>query len=211
MDEAGAGASWEAGPGGGAAPERRARESFVSIAEEKAALRREAMARRAEAHAAVPAAGEALAAHAPGLPAAGIVSAYIAMRTEIDPMPLARALMTAGARLALPAIVDRRMVFRAWAPGEKLASGTFGTVQPEGEEVTPDLLLVPLLAFTRGGVRLGYGGGYYDGWLAAHPGVPAWGVAYAAQEVPHLPREPHDELLTGIITERERIVTGART
>lgn len=182
----------------------------MSIAEEKAALRREALARRAEAAAVAPGAGEALAAHAPALPDARIVSAYIAMRTEIDPMPLARALEARGAALALPAIVNRRMVFRAWATGEPLVPGTFGTVHPEGEEVTPDLLLVPLLAFTREGVRLGYGGGYYDGWLAQHPGVAAWGVAFAAQEVPTLPREPHDELLSGILTERERIVTGAR-
>jgi len=180
----------------------------VTVAEEKAALRREAAARRAEAARAAPGAAEALAAHASALPPARIVSAYVAMRSEIDPMPLALALAGRGARLALPALVDRRMVFRAWTPGEPLVPATFGTREPEGEELTPDLLLVPLLAFTREGVRLGYGAGHYDTWLGAHPHATAFGVAYAGQEFSALPREPHDVPLAGILTERERIATG---
>jgi len=182
----------------------------VSVRNEKAALRRAAMARRAEAADATPGAAEALAAHASALPPARVVSAYVAMRSEIDPMPLARALEARGARIALPAIAERTMTFRAWAPGDALVPGTFGTSEPQGPVVMPDLLLVPLLAFTRDGLRLGYGGGYYDAWLAAHPGVPAYGVAFAAQEVPELPREPHDERLTAVLTERELIVTGER-
>lgn len=182
----------------------------MSVAEAKADLRKRARTRRAAAAEAAPQAGEALAAHARALAPARIVSAYVAMREEIDPMPLARALEAHGARLALPAIANRSMTFRAWSTGAPLRPGVFGTVEPEGEEVVPDLLLVPLLAFTREGYRLGYGGGYYDAWLAAHRGARAFGVAYAAQEVDRLPVEPHDEPLSGILTEREMIMTGAR-
>ena len=167
----------------------------------KARLREEAMARRDAAHAAEPRAGDRLAAHAAALPQARLVSAYVAMRSEIDPMPLALALAARGARLALPAIAARRMEFRAWAPGDPLRPGPFGTREPEGAAVVPDLLLVPLLAFTAAGDRLGYGAGYYDGFLAAHPGSVAVGIAYAAQEVPALPVEPHDRRLDAILTE----------
>jgi 5-formyltetrahydrofolate cyclo-ligase len=180
----------------------------VTAAEEKIALRREALSRRAEAARAAPDAAMALVAHAPMLPAAGVVAAYVAMRHEIDPMPLAQALAARGASLALPAVAGGVMTFRAWAVGDPLVPGTFGTREPEGASVVPDLLLVPLLAFTREGYRLGYGGGYYDTWLAAHPGVATWGVAYAAQEVPRLPVEPHDQPLSAILTERELIRPG---
>jgi len=180
----------------------------MSAAEEKIALRRQALSRRAEAARAAPDAAMALVGHAPALPQAGLVSAYVAMRHEIDPMPLARALSARGSFLALPAISGRTMRFRAWSPGEPLLPGTFGTREPEGDTVVPDMLLVPLLAFTRSGYRLGYGGGYYDAWLSSHPDAPAFGIAYAAQEVPHIPVEPHDQPLTGILTEREFIRPG---
>ncbi len=69
----------------------------------------------------------------------------------------------------------------------------------------PDVLLVPLLAFTRDGGRLGYGKGHYDRWLGAHPGRRTVGIAYAAQEMDALPLEPHDQPLDAILTERELI------
>jgi 5-formyltetrahydrofolate cyclo-ligase len=183
----------------------------VTAAEAKARLRRAALARRDGAALAAPDAAARIAGHAPGLPRPRLVSAYVAMRSELDPMPLARALAGPAARLALPAIERRRMLFRGFSPGDPLLPGPFGTREPAGEEVVPDLLLVPLLAFTRAGDRLGYGAGYYDGWLAAHPSALAVGVAYAAQEVPALPVEPHDRRLDAILTERERIaVAGGR-
>ena len=60
---------------------------------------------------------------------------------------------------------------------------------------------MPLLAFDATGHRLGYGGGYYDRTLAAHPGVPAIGIAYAAQRVAHVPAGPHDQPLQAIFSE----------
>ena len=72
--------------------------------------------------------------------------------------------------------------------------------------MTPDLLLVPLLAFDRRGHRLGYGGGYYDRTIAAHPGIRTIGCAYAAQEVQEVPAGPTDMRLDAIATERELIL-----
>ena len=67
--------------------------------------------------------------------------------------------------------------------------------------MTPDLVLVPLLSFDAHGYRLGYGGGYYDRSLALLKNSHAVGIAYAGQEVEHLPREDHDHPLDAVLTE----------
>jgi 5,10-methenyltetrahydrofolate synthetase len=68
----------------------------------------------------------------------------------------------------------------------------------------PDVVLVPCVGFTREGFRLGYGGGFFDRWLAEHPGVTTIGLAWSGAEV-HFPVEAHDRALTLILTERELI------
>jgi 5-formyltetrahydrofolate cyclo-ligase len=78
----------------------------------------------------------------------------------------------------------------------------FGTFRPTGEEATPDLLFVPLLAFDRDGRRLGYGGGFYDRTLAGLPGRPAIGCAFAAQELDEVPAAEHDAHLHAVATEQ---------
>ena len=75
---------------------------------------------------------------------------------------------------------------------------------PDAPELTPDLVVVPLLAFDGAGARLGQGGGYYDRTLAALRAagpVVALGLAYAGQEVARLPVEAHDQRLDAVLTE----------
>ena len=185
---------------------------FVS---QKAALRLEARTRRKALLAEHPEAdwmaadrhGEMLAAL--GVKRAGVVALYKALGAEIDPRPLGDLLARQGWRLALPAVEseDGPLVFRAWAPGERLAHDLLGLPAPlaSAPEMTPDLILVPLLAFDAAGGRLGQGGGHYDRTLAAlragpHP-PPAVGLAYSGQAVAALPHEPHDQALDGILTE----------
>src|ERR1700733_8658070 len=160
------------------------------------------------------AAAEAIAARAfplpirPGL----VVSGFMPMRSEINPLPLMKRLAEAGAQLALP-VTGRRgepLTMRAWAFGAPLASGVWGIREPKPEapQVEPDILLVPLLAFDRAGYRLGYGAGYYDMTihrLRALKPVIAIGIAFAAQEVPKIPTTPRDERLDLVLTEREVI------
>ena len=152
-------------------------------------------------------AGEMLAAL--GIKREGTIALYKSLGAELDPRPLGDVLAKQGWWLALPAVTDLEgpLTFRAWKPGERLAPDLSGLPAPmaTSPEVQPDVILVPLLAFDRAGGRLGQGGGYYDRTLAALRGQglapPAVGFAYSGQEVPRLPREPHDQPLDGILTE----------
>jgi len=177
----------------------------------KAARVRQAQVRRL-AH--DPAAAHALAAHAPrlGLAAGAVVAGYWPLGDEIDPRPLMAALAGVGCRLALPVVVARAapLEFRAWAEGDALEAGPHGTAHPTetAPRLRPDVLLVPLLGFDRGGWRLGYGGGYYDRTLESlreNAQVRAIGLAFAAQEMAAVPRDGHDQPLDAIATERELI------
>ncbi len=189
--------------------------SPTSIEDAKTALRREATARRDALPAdSRQAAVAAIAAQKFPLPIASgtIVSGFMPMKTEINPLPLMRKLAEAGAQLALPVVEGRGkpLTMRAWQWGEELGSGVWGIREPKPDAalVDPDILLVPLLAFDRAGYRLGYGGGYYDltiAGLRARKTITAVGIAFAAQEVARVPTTPHDARLDLVLTEREVI------
>ncbi len=176
-----------------------------ALDERKAALRADAIARRAGCD---PAVGADIARHvldAALVPAAAAVAGFWPMDNEVDVRPLLLALCARGHRIALPETTPRGqpLVFRAWAPGAAMQRGRGGTQHPAGAElVRPDLFLVPLLAFDRTGWRLGYGGGYYDRTLPLFPGAPRIGVAFAAQEAAEVPAGPEDARLDRVATER---------
>ena len=176
----------------------------IALSEQKRALREQALATRARFD---PALGHALVGillNGPCAPRAGqVVAGFWALPGEIDIGPLLHALVSRGNPVCLPQTPPRGqpLTFRAWSPGAPLQPGRFGTAHPSGPVLVPDVLLVPLLAFDRTGARLGYGGGYYDRTLAALPGRPAIGCAFAAQEVPSVPTEPTDIPLQAVATE----------
>lgn len=144
-----------------------------------------------------------------------VVAGYWPMGDEIDPRPLMQRLEETGCRLALPVVAARGQAldFRAFSFGDALEPGPHGTVHPPAAAapLVPELLLVPLLAFDRRGFRLGYGGGYYDRTLESlrrKGHVRAVGLAFAAQEVPAVPVDGHDQRLDAIATELELITPG---
>lgn len=184
----------------------------------KRLLRAAAVERRRLAHAAHAAAAADTVAErflALSMAAGGIVAAYWPIGDELDPRPLMAALAEGGGDVALPVVAAPRLPleFRRWRPGEAMEPGAHGTWHPAATAATvvPDVLLVPLLAFDRGGHRLGYGGGYYDRTLEAlrrQRQITAVGLAYAAQEVSEVPADHRDQRLDWIVTEKEMIATG---
>lgn len=138
------------------------------------------------------------------------LSGYLPIRTEIDPLP-AMAEAAAHGLVGVPVIraKGQPLMFSQWEPECALVDGPFGASVPAEERlIRPELLIVPLVAFSRSGGRLGYGGGFYDRTLERlrldRPTL-AIGFAYAAQEDDDLPLEATDQPLDMIVTEREVI------
>ena len=138
-----------------------------------------------------------------------IVSGFMPMKTEINPLPLLRKLADAGTQLALPAIAGRGkpLIMRAWKFGDPFKAGQWGIREPTADalEVAPDILIVPLACFDRAGHRIGYGAGYYDMTierLRSLKAITAIGVAYAAQEFDEVPTTPRDARLDLVLTDR---------
>jgi 5-formyltetrahydrofolate cyclo-ligase len=188
----------------------------------KRALRSELIARRARLSPDERAeASRAIAARIEDLPAfrdARRVALYAALGTEVDPAEIARRAIARGVRVAFPRVAvppargpgpqagwERRLAFAFCAP-EELVRGPLGAAEPPAgaPEVDPGELgciVMPGVAFSEDGLRLGRGGGYYDATLRALEAVPRVGLAFEVQLVPTLPREPHDALVDAIVTE----------
>lgn len=170
----------------------------------KAAARVVAYARRAVAHAAGQGQAAEILADYLADQAGKVLSGYMAIETEIDPLP---AMAAHRGPVGVPVIVAKGqpLRFREWTPGAKMRVGPFRVLVPEeGTWVEPEVLIVPLLAWDRRGYRLGYGGGFYDRTLAAlraRHKVLAVGFAFAAQEVPEVPTDPFDQRLDAMVTE----------
>lgn len=130
---------------------------------------------------------------------------YWPFKGEFEPRPLARRLHARRVALALPVVAAKAtpLVFRPWAPGTRLVPGIWNIPVPaEGDPVTPDVLLVPVVGFDAGRYRLGYGGGYYDRTLAAMMPRPfAIGVGFALSRLASIQPQPHDIPMDLIITE----------
>jgi 5-formyltetrahydrofolate cyclo-ligase len=138
------------------------------------------------------------------------VSGYYPIGSEANVLSLLLELAARGMDTALPIVSGREdpLTFRKWCETDSMDRGPFGIPEPQENEpvVRPDLILAPLLAFDRAGNRLGYGGGYYDRTIMAtrlHQPVLVIGIAYAAQEVPHVPHDREDVALDWIVTENE--------
>jgi 5-formyltetrahydrofolate cyclo-ligase len=151
-----------------------------------------------------------------------VLTAYVAMRSEVDPAAIVAGAHDRGIAVGLPAVLPGGgLVFRRYEPGHVLLPGGFGTMIPveAAPVLDPDVIIMPLVGFDRHGTRIGYGKGHYDRAVTAiraRGRDPALiGVAFSAQEVDTIPHEPHDIRLDAIVTENETLEfrmqgTGAR-
>jgi 5-formyltetrahydrofolate cyclo-ligase len=140
-------------------------------------------------------------------PEGSVVGLYHALPPEAPTRSYAKWFLENGRTIALPRFAgrDAPMRYRVWRDpydDSDLEPGPFGIAQPKADapEAAPSLVLLPLLAFTASGRRLGQGGGHYDRWLEAHPEVTAVGMGWDCQLVEALPLEPHDRPMHAAVT-----------
>ncbi|MBC8195403.1 MAG: 5-formyltetrahydrofolate cyclo-ligase [Acidimicrobiia bacterium] len=136
---------------------------------------------------------------------AELIAAYVGIRGEIDPSALVG---SCGKRVALPVILPDGELEFMLAAGP-MASGPFGTSQPEGGDVVQaadlDLALVPLVLADVSGNRIGHGRGYYDRAFSSRLTGPAppvlVGLAHGFQVVPTIEPRPWDVRLDIVLTD----------
>lgn len=135
-----------------------------------------------------------------------LIFGYAPLTWEAGELGLLDDILSSGRRLALPRVEGSSMEFFEIASLSELAEGTFHVKEPKpyclpvSEEKMPGILLAPGLAFTRGGLRLGKGGGYYDRFLSKNPGYKTAALAYGFQVVQELPAGPRDKSVDFVIT-----------
>ena len=141
---------------------------------------------------------------------------FVSFRDEVNTGPLIRAALREHKRVAVPKVLrpprhpERNLLpcaIRSF-PGD-LTPGAHGILEPPDGAERPvrveelDLVVVPGVAFTPAGDRLGYGGGFYDRFLPTlAPGTPTVGLCFDLQLVESLPREPHDHRVSAVVTEK---------
>lgn len=139
-----------------------------------------------------------------------VIALYASIQGEADVLPLLAELAKRGIDSALPRTerATRHLTFHLVSPRDTLIAGTFGILEPSvNSRQVPvqavGVFLVPGIAFTPEGLRLGYGGGYYDRWFGG-PAKDAVriGVALRDYVVPSLPVEAHDQFMHYILTEQ---------
>ena len=140
-----------------------------------------------------------------------IIAAYLPMGGELDPRPLMQALRKNGNSICLPVCIneDAPLVFRRYRQNDALLPDDMGIAAPRAtaQQVTPDIVLLPLLAFDGQGHRLGRGGGFYDRTLAElkkRSDCRFIGLAFDMQMVDKCPIAPHDEALYAVLTPSKR-------
>lgn len=134
-----------------------------------------------------------------------MVSLFWPFRGEPDLRDWMASVDSRGGRTALPVVVEkgRPLVFRAYRRGDRLEKGIWNIPVPaEGDAVTPEIVIAPLVGVDTLNYRLGYGGGFFDRTLAAMPARPlVIGVGYEMQRIATIFPQPHDIAMDRIVTE----------
>jgi len=124
---------------------------------------------------------------------------------EVDTHQIIDFLMKTGKKVYLPRVEGDKMVAVRFDVGTRLNKGVYNIYEPigEAEELDGFVALIPCLAVEKNGVRLGYGGGYYDKYLSGKNCLKI-ALAYSCQIVEEIPKEQYD-------IDMDIIVSGERT
>ena len=136
-----------------------------------------------------------------------IIHCYIPMKDEINILPLINRLLKDGKVIITPkTIAERKLQHLVLTSTKQLEKGEHGTQHPKNsiEYIGDlDLIIVPGLAYDYKGNRLGYGGGYYDTFLAEQSQAHVIGLAYPFQRMKNIPLDRHDIPVNEVISKRE--------
>lgn len=121
---------------------------------------------------------------------------YLPYNQEVRTVPMLERAMQDGKRVAVPKVYGEEMKFLYMTDLNRVEKGYAGIPEPMGDEpIAQDptaLVLMPGLAFDREGHRIGYGGGFYDRFLAEEPDHPTLALCYEFQMVEQIPTEAFD-------------------
>jgi 5-formyltetrahydrofolate cyclo-ligase len=139
------------------------------------------------------------------------VMAFWSFGSEVETATLIERLHEAEKRVVLPRVELGDVVAVVYEPGDAAAATSFGAMEPSGVDLVGpedvDAVIAPGVAFDRRGGRIGYGGGFYDRFLARiRPDAPVVAFAFALQVVEAVPHGDRDRRVHLIVTEDETIV-----
>ena len=136
---------------------------------------------------------------------------FVGFGNEVDTMNLIKDALEKNKRIYVPKIDNKNKIMKVMKirSTDELKPGIWGILEPESNEELDeelDLIIMPGVAFTKHGERIGYGGGYYDKFLEkANPKIPKVALAFSLQVLEELPQESFDIKVNYIITEKEVI------
>lgn len=133
------------------------------------------------------------------------IFSYVSFEEEADTIALIRQAFADGKKVAVPKVSGNEMEFYPIMSLDELKPGYYGILEPVTKEIekeTEGMLIVPGLAFDFSYNRMGYGGGFYDRYLHAHPKhqLVKAALAYDFQMVPKIETEEHDQKMDMVIT-----------
>lgn len=136
---------------------------------------------------------------------------YASFGSEADTWQIAEQLLSSGKKVAFPLChKDGIMSFHLVRLLSDLSEGHYGIREPDSALPQPQLsgntvCIVPGLAFTPDGGRLGYGGGFYDRFLSAHTDICSIALAYESCITDSLPVLQHDIKVDTVVTEERKV------
>lgn len=130
---------------------------------------------------------------------------YVSLPDEVDTKPLVIAAWDAGKQVAVPRVANGGMTFHELTSYDQLREGYSHIMEPFGTKEVDDpsaLIVIPGVAFDVKKHRLGYGKGFYDKYLAAHPGHPTAALSFDFEVIAEVPNAEHDVVPDILITDR---------
>ena len=137
------------------------------------------------------------------------IGAYYSIGSEVRTQDILQEILNAGKELALPKVVKNDLVFKKISSFSELEQGSYSIMEPKDRcETVKDLnvIIVPAIALTKDGFRLGYGFGYYDRYLHGKKSMTI-ALSYAKQVIKSFPHDDNDVKINVIVTEDKVIRT----